>query len=61
MLFPYVFDGFVAFAIKEYLKPYVEEKPKVQIQTLIQARHIPIEKSSASKSKTPPVFNDDDE
>ncbi len=42
MLFPYVFNGFVAFAIKEYLKPYIEEKPKVPIQALIQARNMPI-------------------
>lgn len=60
MLFPYVFDGFVGFTIKEYLKPFTDEKPKVQIQTLLQARQIPLEKSPVSKSRPPPIFNDDE-
>ena len=63
MMFPYVFDNFVSFAVKEYLKPFVEEKPKVPIQNLLQAKNNPPQKSSGSKSRPPPIYNDinDDE
>ena len=65
MLFPYVFDGFVAFAIKEYLRPFMQEKPKIPIQNLLQARNnvpipIVVEKSPNSKSRLPQIYNDDD-